>query len=536
MEKVLLAVGFRQLEDYIQQKLKAEFKFVGVTVYREGIIRSIGQTTPNTVVIRETLEGKENILSIVYEIRTKFPKVRVIFVAGKREPGDALLATLASYGVYDILYGEKIPTNEIIRLLRHPNEYKDIQHLLPKPVLDERNNKVLFESPNIQTVEIEVVKEVVKEVYIDNGNESEDPNLAKETVPQPIITPPATTVVVPKEVQIPEPVVITKENPKPVEENPTLVEPKPEPKAEPKVTHEPKKQQEESKGGLFNKFFGGRGERQIQETLSGAGKQKIISFMGSKTGVGNTSVALNLAVQLAQKKNRVIFIELNDRTPAVNYWYELGQATDGIDTALKAIEQNNFEKINKAIISTAVMMEKDSDLKKNYKKFPEKLDFMFFSNHYLTRRESDDIHVDLSLTKDMYLYLLFQMGYDYIILDVASDLSNEATMNSLVYSNKTVITVTQDVSAIGNAVYMLNELSKNGIQLAKKLHFIINRYEKAELDVKEVMEWIGVEDLLTLPCFNKEFIDANFVGLPVTVYTKNSQIKQAFQRIEKTIL
>lgn len=527
MEKVLLAVGFRQLEDYIQQKLKAEFKFVGVTVYREGIIRSIGQTTPNTVVIRETLEGKENILSIVYEIRTKYPKVRVVFVAGKREPGDALLATLASYGVYDILYGEKIPTSEIIRLLRHPNEYKDIQHLLPKPVLDERNNKVLFETPNIQTVEKEIIKEVVKEVYLDNGKEIEAPNFNKET------TPPADPVVT-KEVQVPEPVVTTKENPKPVEQSSPKDQPKSEPKAEPKA--EPKKQQEESKGGIFNKLFSGRGERQMQETLSGAGKQKIITFMGSKTGVGNTSIALNTAVQLAKKKNRVIFIELNDRTPAVNYWYELGHLTEGIDTALKAMEENNFDKINQAIISTSQLMEKDSDLKKNYKKLPETLDFMFFSNHYLTRRENEDVEIDLSLTKDMYLYLLFQMGYDYIILDVVSDLNNEATMNSLVYSNKTVITVTQDVSAIGNAVYMLNEMSKNGIQLTKKLHFIINRYEKAELDVKEVMEWIGVEDLLTLPCFNKEFIDANFVGLPVTVYSKNSQIKQAFQKIEKTIL
>ncbi|WPS85478.1 AAA family ATPase (plasmid) [Brevibacillus halotolerans] len=520
MEKVLLAVGFRQLEDYLQKKLRKEFVFTGVTTYRDGVIRAIGQTTPDVVVIRETLHGNENILDIVYEVRTKFHNVRIIFVAGKREPGDALLATLVNYGVYDILYGEKILSDEIIRLLRKPNEYKDVRHLQPKPVLDERKNKVLFQTPDLLTVEKEVVKEVIKEVYIDNDKDQEEPlreKVGNQSTDSGVLTSSSSEVeyVVKERVVVKDPVAIT-----------TSIE-----KQAVKRPEEPK----EKGGSIFKRWFGERGDA-YQDRLSDSGKQRILTFMGSKMGVGNTSLALNTAVQLAQKKNRVIYIELNERTPSVNYWFELGMLDDGIDSALRGLEENNFEKIRKAIVCSVDLKEQDSDLQSNYKKFPEGLDFMFFSNRYLTRRK-DDYEVNLSFTKELYLYLLFQLEYDYIVLDISPDLENEATINALLYSNKTIITVTQDVSAIGNAVYISNELNKSGIQISKKMQYVVNRFEaSAELDVKGIAEWMQVEDVLTIPCFNKEFINANFVGLPIVLYSKNPHVKSAFQKLEKTIL
>lgn len=551
MIKVMLAVGYRELEEFIQKKVKNEFIFVGVTTYREGVIRSIGQNNPDVVVIRETLEGKENILSIVYEIRNKFPRVRVIYLAGKREPGDQLLATLVSYGVYDILYGDKIQAQDVIALLRNANEYKDVQHLQPRPVFDEKKNKVLYEAPEIVTIEKEVVKEVVKEIYID-GAKNDNPS--KDEVTEPVTPKPplklekesekviekVTPEPQPREV-IDEPVVkppeksleevVEKAEPKPVEKP----DKKPVEKKPPVEVRKPKEVEDEPKsgGGIFKWFGGGKAEKQIDSVN---GKQKILTFMGAKSGLGNSSIALNTAVQLASKKNKVIYMEMNDSTPSVNYWYELGHLEDGIDTALVGIEANNFEKVKKAIVHSSDLLKKESALQKNYKKFPHTLDFIFFSNRYLTRNHLDDYRFNLTLTKELYLYLLFQLEYDYIVLDVPSDLDNIATLNALLYSNKTFLTITQDVSAIGNSVYLLNELSKRGIEVAKKTQFIVNRYEKAELDLNEITEWIQVNDLLTVPSCNKDFIDANFVGLPIVIHSKNSHIKSAFQKIEKKIL
>jgi len=516
MQKILLAVGFRQLEEYLEKQLRKEFIFVGSTVYREGVIRAIGQKNPDIVILRETLDGNENIMSIVYEIRTKYPKIRIVFVAGKREPGDALLSTLVSYGIYDILHGEKVKAQDVIRLIRKPNEYKDVQHLQPKPVLDEKKNQVLFETPDILLKEKEIIKEVVKEVYIDNGDD-EEPNYEVDEIPLEKE---------PKEYKVFKTVKTAKTD---AESSP--------PPSSPKTPKEKKSFFSIMKGKYEEPSHEGyRDERVIKpEVILSGGKQKIITFMGAKHGVGNTSIALNTAVMLAQKKQRVIFIEMNDRNPSVGYWYELGYVEDGIDKALSGLEENKFEWIEEAIIPTSELRKKESLLQKNYKKFPEGLDFMFYSNRFLTREPEDLLFTNESLTKDLYLYLLFQLEYDYIVIDVSSDIWSDTTKNALMYSNKIFMTVTQDVSTIGHAVYLLNELNKKGIHIQKKIHYIVNKFEKAELGLKEIEEWIQASEVLTVPCMNKEFINSNFIGMPIVLASKSPYIKSAFQRIEKTI-
>jgi cellulose biosynthesis protein BcsQ len=245
---------------------------------------------------------------------------------------------------------------------------------------------------------------------------------------------------------------------------------------------------------------------------------------------------LNVAIGLSQKKQKVLFVEINDQTPAVNYWYEMGHIEYGIDDALKGMQLRDFERIEKSIIRSSDLQNLATPMQKNYKKFPNKLDFLFYSTQYLTRKPIDRIDLDLSLTKDLYLHLLYQMEYDYIILDVSSDLTNVAVFNALAYSHKLFLTVTQDVSTVGNAVYFINELNKQGIQITKKLNLIINKFEQAEIGEKEICEWMQIENVLTVPCMNKEFINANFVGLPVALATKVSQLKNAFNSIEKIIL
>ena len=515
MERILLAVGFRQLEEYLERQLRHEFQFVGTTVHREGIIRAIGQKNPNIVIVRETLEGRENILSVIYQIRTKFPKIRVIFIAGNREPGDALLANLVSYGVYDILHGEKIKAQEVMALLRNPNEYKDVQHLQPKPVLDEDRNEVLFESPDILTKEKEIVKEVIKEVYLDNEGSPVAPRGSAREPDDDLY----------EEIeQISEEVMETLQTKREVEEE--VRASMPEKSAE--------------KSSFFSKFLSKEEAPESKDNRGWFGgnktansKEKIIAFMGAKGGVGNTSIALNFAMHLASKKNRVIYLEMNDRTPAVRYWYELGKLEDGIDKALIGIERNQYELIEQSIIQSKELKHMDAELSKSYRKFPDTLDFLFFSNRFLTRNEDEKL--PLHLVKELYLYLLFQMQYDYVILDVSADMTSEYTLSALMYSHSIFITVTQDVSTIGNSVYLSNELAKKGIHISRKGHYIVNKFDKTDLTPKDIAEWVKVDEVITVPCQNRDYINANFIGLPMYFASKNTQLRSALGRIEKKL-
>lgn len=498
MEKILLAVGFRQLEEYLEKQLKKEFQFVGSTVYREGVVRAIGQKKPDIVIIRETLAGNENIMSIIYEIRSKFPKTRIVFVAGKREAGDELLATLVNYGVYDILQGEKIQANQIISLIRKPNEYKDVKHLQPVPVLDEQKNKVLFQAPQATETEI------IKEIYVENSS----PMLEKKPNVEPNLSAVKTTKIL-NEVE---------------DETPT----KPKKGFLSKIAGITESVKSDNQS-VQNQIFASPNISQIEKS-----KQKTITFIGGKGGVGTTSLALNTSVLLAQRGYEVIFIEFNDITPSVSYWYELGLVGDGIDTCLTSLAEGKFDKINDAIITSKSLKTKESSLAKNYRKFPDTLDFLFFSQQHLANENKK--FIDLSMSKELYLYLMFQLDYDFIILDVPYDISNQASLNGLIYSNKVFTVVTQDVCSIGYNLYNVHELEKKGINLSKKNYYIVNKFQKTNLTIKEIQKWIETDNILTIPIENKEFINSSFIGLPVCLYTKNPNLKSSLSKIESIIL
>lgn len=176
MKKVFFAIGHRAFEDALKGRINKSYKdtleFVGDTVYKEGIINGVEAKNPDIIIIRETLNGSTAILEIIYNLRAKFPNVRIIFIAkNSRQVGDALLSSLVSYGVYDILLGEKTNLDDIFNLINKPNKINDVLYLQAKMKVDEKSNNVIFEAPKQQPIKkVEVIR------YIDNTKIIEDEN------------------------------------------------------------------------------------------------------------------------------------------------------------------------------------------------------------------------------------------------------------------------------------------------------------------------------------------------------------------------
>lgn len=507
MEKILLAVGHRELEVYLESQLNKEFIFVGATVYREGILRAIGQKVPDIIVIRETLEGNENIMSIIYQIRTSYPNLRIIFLAGNRVVGDELLANLVNYGVYDILYGESIPANKIVSLIRVGNKYSDVKHLQPVPLLDEDRNKMLFEAPDVPNG-VEVI-EVIREIDTNNNNINQSNDISNEIV----------------------------KNANKDTTNETFINR--ENKAH--VSFNEVDSKNKDKKNIINKITNPINEK-IQKNTSqkqsftgtSIANEKIITFIGGKSGVGTTSLAINTAFLLAGMGKKVIYVELNEKFPAVSYWYELGKTTEGIDTCIEYLSKEEYTKIDNSIIKSKEIKEDNSlSMRKNYKKFPNTLDFLFYSKEYLSGIKN---RMDIINTKELYLYLMYQMGYDFVIIDVASDINNEATQNGLIFSNKIFSVITQDVSSVGYYLFNLNNLENKGINISLKNNFIINRYVQSNFLEKDIKDWIEEKEVLIIPDNNRDFINANFKGLPVVLNSNNNNLKNSFNNIINNIL
>ncbi len=525
MNKVFLAVGHRQVEEFIQNKLKGQFVFVGTTVYREGILKGVAQNDADIVVIRETLEGTQNITDIIYDLRTTRPNARIVFIAGKREPGDALLSALVSYGIYDILTGDKINVLDIINLIKKPNKFGDVSHYQPKAIVDEKTNQKIFDLPT------KVIEKVIeKEIYVDK---TEEP---KQSIP--IINSTEEKIKNKKNIKDIKPEIKNEVKPTEVKEKQKIplkpdiqISKKQEPSKKLQNTKKEVKKVEEVSQKRYLPF-----NRKEPEVIPKSIKQKIITFVGSKHGVGNSQLAFNTALKLS-KNFKTIYIELDDNGSSIDYIFQLGEFDRGIDKALKGIEEGNYEAVEKSILSTENIVAKtsrDNLMLRNYKKFPKKLDYMFFSQEYVTKNNKRE-KMDFNLIKDLCIYLMIEKGYDFIVLDAKSDIYNKMTEIALKYGTKIFMTITQDVSTIGSSIAKLSSFNKNRINTKDKLYYIVNKFENAELSQKDIAEWIQSEVSVLFPNLNKEFINANYVGLPILLYSKNKSFHEAFKQIEKII-
>jgi len=50
-------------------------------------------------------------------------------------------------GIYDLVIGNKVDAKEMLKKIIFPNKFADVAHFAPKPKVDEKTNKVLYEAP-----------------------------------------------------------------------------------------------------------------------------------------------------------------------------------------------------------------------------------------------------------------------------------------------------------------------------------------------------------------------------------------------------
>lgn len=680
---VLLAIGNRPLEEYLKSNLDNEFNFVGEAAYLEATSRLIEEKLPDILILRESIVGNTPITKFVYEIKKQNPLLRIIFIAGNRKQGDALLETLVSYGVYDIIVGKSLNASDISNLLHHPNTFKDVAHFQRVKIVDK--DEVAFEVPEAEVIE----RNIVHNVYVDtssrdgevenyqdyteassedyepisnnyenndcienqeepiydeyggyydvnggyydatgyyytaeeleemwNNNYEEVANETNETEnyhdthiyedfennensPKSKFNPieyeendsnsiENNTYELEEEIfEIPNPNQLLQDNEKTnysntqneanqyayllekekIEKEFALKEKEfalKEQEMKMKQMEAESKQRElalkEKEIELEAKRIASKkevkiensnedNEKKVQEKhyekifsneqinrLSANSGDKIITVLGAKNGVGATAIGVNLAVSLAQKGKRVLYIEYNKHFSTSNYWYNIGHINKGIDTALQGLKRLTFEGIEEAIVRMIEEKEKTKEEGNPYKNFPNQLDFMYFSKTFIYEKDYKEKNdaIDESLTDKLFLYFSFQSDYDHIIIDIDAKLHEIATLHALTYSNKIFMVLNQDISTIATTNYLLNEIIKKGIQIQNRLTLIVNHYDKT-LSIKKIKDLIDYENILTVSNYNKEFTNANYKGIPVIIDAKCSSLNALLKEIHKSL-
>lgn len=271
--------------------------------------------------------------------------------------------------------------------------------------------------------------------------------------------------------------------------------------------------------------------------------KNIITFLGSKAGVGTTTVAFNTAISLASKGNKVLYLELNKEFSSVSYTYKLGFYDSGIDLAMKQVSENKYEDV----LNNITLLEdvekntpKDDIMQRAYKKMPKTLDYLFYSGKYYSGEE----YYSGDSFKDLIMYLLVKLDYDYIVFDMNMGYKNSE--NNLVlddilkdvikFSSKIYFIITQDLASIGACLNARNVMKRTGIPV-NDFKFIANRYEpKANLSKQVLSEWLKVDIDLALVDKHKEVVDANYEGIPLVLYSNDREISKFYKSMVADIV
>lgn len=169
MYKVYLAIGNSDVEDYIktrrpvlEQQLKDTVNFVGTTVYKEGALQGVKDYHPDLLLLRESLQGTIDILDLIYKIRMESPKTRVILITKQRDAGDAFLAAVVQYQIYDIFIGDKLNIRELLKRIVYPANFAAVAHLVPKINIDSQG-QMIYQAPDIEALVQQRLEQILAE-------------------------------------------------------------------------------------------------------------------------------------------------------------------------------------------------------------------------------------------------------------------------------------------------------------------------------------------------------------------------------------
>ncbi len=255
------------------------------------------------------------------------------------------------------------------------------------------------------------------------------------------------------------------------------------------------------------------GESGTVETTQGTmtrqvGSSSIISVLGSRGGVGTTTLAVNLAATLAaDPANAVAMIDLD---------LALGDA----DIAL---EVNGFENISIA------------DLARNI----ERLD-MNFLKRALAKHEASNLSIlrhplEINEVSGIHeghverIVNLLKISYTHLVLDLTKTVQ-PTDLLALRMSDTILLVAQLELSSLRNVVRLIHFLSAEE-GLAEKVRVVINRQGADTIEegisLKKAEEVIGRPIFWQVPNDPKSVIGARVAGAPLIKHAPKSRVQQS---------
>jgi pilus assembly protein CpaE len=253
------------------------------------------------------------------------------------------------------------------------------------------------------------------------------------------------------------------------------------------------------------------------DTSAQTGAGQIISVLGSRGGVGCTSLAVNLAATLAaDPTNTVALIDLDLAMGDADIALELpgnGNISMG-DLA------RNIERLDMNYLKRALVRHPDTGLS--------------ILRHPLEIHEIAGIHeghVERILN-------LLKISYSHLVLDLSKSMLPTDLM-ALRMSNLILLVAQLELSSLRNVVRLIHSLSLEG-DMADRLRVVLNRAGSEHLEdgitVKKAEEVIGKPIFWQLPNDAEPMIGYRVSGQPLIKSAPKSKLQQSIRELTQAII
>ena len=124
--------------------------------------------------------------------------------------------------------------------------------------------------------------------------------------------------------------------------------------------------------------------------------------------------------------------------------------------------------------------------------------------------------------------LLFCLIYAYELDSISQTV--------LQFSSKVYFTISQDITDVGSYLQSRKILMRAKIPV-NEFKFILTKFDpKAMLNKKGLEEWLKTTLDLTFPDKHREVINASYVGLPLSLHSRDRDISKSLNNILQDIL
>ena len=240
---------------------------------------------------------------------------------------------------------------------------------------------------------------------------------------------------------------------------------------------------------------------------------KIIHAIGAKGGVGTTTVAVNLAMILAEMKNAgsVALVDLNmvfGEIPlflSVKPAYHWGQIIE------------NVNRLDSTFLLNA-MAKHDSGI------------------HILPSPSYLNGHPPATADTMEQLLIAMKKTFDFIIVDGGQSLDGPA-LKAIEMSNIVLLVTLLSLPCLNNTNKLLKSLSNVGVAQQEQVRLLVNRYlKKSDISIKEAAESVQSDIFWTIPNDYRTTMSAINRGIPLHNLSPKSGITKNLEALADSFI